>query len=86
MKLNNNSNPVYYYKSQVGTFYIRYNSSLRRWDLGIGNVILGNYHTANAAADDVYNHSTGCYEWDRLDGKLDDVDSNLSYYSFSPNT
>ena len=66
MELINNPNYTYYYKSPIGLFFMRYNSSLRMWSLGMENGIYGNYSTTIRAADDVYTQHTGCYEWDNL--------------------
>jgi len=70
MELINNPNYTYVYKSPVGVFYIRYNPSLEKWDLGMDDNVFGYYLTTIAAADDVYCQSTGCYEWDSLDAKI----------------
>lgn len=35
-------------------------------------------HSPQAEADNVYMHVTGCYDWDCLDGEVDDVPSDLS--------
>ena len=37
-------NALYRYKTIVGCFFIRYNSYLDRWDLGMGDEVFGNYH------------------------------------------
>jgi len=37
-----------------------------RYHLGIDNEALGSYATHDAAADDVYQHVTGYFEWDEL--------------------
>jgi len=75
-------NKIYSYKSPAGMFVIKYNMSLKRWDLGMGNEVYGNYHSAEQAADDVYCHSTGCNKWDMLDGKLNNVPSHLAEWEF----
>ena len=67
MELINNPNYTYYYKSPLGLFFIRYNPSMEKWDLGINDQVYGYYLTTIAAADDVYCQATGCFEWDRLD-------------------
>jgi hypothetical protein len=33
--------------------------------------------TAVSAADDVYTHTTGCYDWDCLDGTLSTVPTDI---------
>jgi hypothetical protein len=67
MGLINNPDFICYYESPVGLFFIRYNSSLDKWDLGLEDDIFGYYLTTIAAADDVYCQSTGCNEWGMLD-------------------
>ena len=66
MELINNPNFIYSYKSPVGLFFIRYNPSVGKWELGIEDDVFGYYTTTIAAADDVYTQSTDCYEWDML--------------------
>lgn len=34
--------------------------------------------TPQAEADNVYTHTTGCWDWDQLDGNIDDVPIDLS--------
>lgn len=59
---------MFIYKSPVGTFWIKpFNG---RFLLGIDGEQLGSYHSAVAAADDVYVHVTGCNEWDELDDQV----------------
>lgn len=65
------------YNSSVGIMKI-YLSSNQRYILEICDEIYGSYHSPQAAADDVYNHATGCYEWDSLDCCVPDVPSGLS--------
>jgi hypothetical protein len=67
MELINNPKYTYVYKSPIGKFYIRYNPSLEKWDLGMNDEVFGFYITTIAAADDVYCQATGCYQWDILD-------------------
>lgn len=67
---------MYYYKSCVGVFWIRLNRD-GRYVLGIGDDALGTYHSPIHAADDVYTHTTGHYPWDKLDGELFDVPTDI---------
>jgi len=67
MELINNQNFIYYYKSPIGLFFIRFNLSMEKWELGMKDEVLGYYQDTIAAADDVYCQATGCYEWDSLD-------------------
>jgi hypothetical protein len=85
MELINNTNYNYIYRSPAGVFYIRFNTSLQKWDLGIGNEIFGNYITTIAAADDVYCQATGCYQWDMLDITEIDVPTDIYEWERIPN-
>jgi len=67
MELIDNPEFIYYYKSPIGLFFIRYNPSVQKWDLGMRDDVFGYYLTTIAAADDVYCQATGCHEWDNLD-------------------
>ena len=87
MELINNHNYTYIYKSPVGVFYIHYNPSMEKWDLGMDDNIFGYYLTTIAAADDVYCQSTGCYEWDSLDINIitDKVPTDIYKWERIPN-
>ena len=52
------------YRSNVGTFWIKPDGR-GRFTLGLNSDALGSYHSAYAAADDVYMCATGYFEWDR---------------------
>lgn len=59
---------MYYFRGPIGLFKIKpYNG---RYQLWFNGDIVGVYNSAVAAADDVYTHTTGCYEWDDLDGRV----------------
>ncbi|RMH16911.1 MAG: hypothetical protein D6698_09005 [Gammaproteobacteria bacterium] len=58
---------VYQYKSPLGLFLIKPQTS-GRWGLWFKGELLGSYHSAMAAADDVYMQATGDYAWDTLKG------------------
>jgi hypothetical protein len=85
MELINNPTFSYIYKSQVGAFYIRYNPSLQKWDLGMDDEVFGYYPTTIAAADDVYCQSTGCYQWDMLDISKIDAPTDIYEWERIPN-
>ncbi len=57
---------MFLFHSSVGVFWIK--PHLGKFLLGINNDALGSYHSAVAAADDVYTHVTGHFPWDILDG------------------
>ena len=77
MELINNPNYTYYYKSPIGIFSICYKPELEKWQLFYDNETFGNFDTTIGAADNVYLHATGCYEWDKLDGKFDNVPTDI---------
>ena len=53
---------TYVFRSPVGTFRIVPFGD--RFQLRIGSEVVGSYHSAVAAADDVYTHVTGYDRWD----------------------
>jgi len=67
MEFINNPKFNYFYKSPVGLFFIRYNPSMEKWELGMEEDVFGYYITTIATADDVYCQITGCNEWDLFD-------------------
>ncbi|MDR3587518.1 MAG: hypothetical protein P4L59_19730 [Desulfosporosinus sp.] len=62
---------MWVYDSPVGKMIIKYDSKENRYALIINGESLGNYNSAIAAANNVYMHVTGYYEWDILDGQVD---------------
>lgn len=69
---------MFYYESSIGTFWIKPQpGSPGRWWLGFDDEALGSYASPNLAAGDVYTHTTGLTEWDRLDGKLRNVPDDI---------
>lgn len=58
---------IYQYRSPIGRFLIKLHTK-DRWDLWLRDELLGSYHSAVAAADDVYTQTTGDYDWDSLQG------------------
>lgn len=75
---------IFRYKSPVGLMQIYYQTTVGRYALQIGDIIYGHYHSAQAAADDVYVHVTGCYDWDRMDGKITNAPTDLSEWERMP--
>lgn len=69
---------MYKYHSPIGLMIIKYNPESQRFLLIINDMCYGSYHSAVAAADDVYVHVTGCDEWDFLDGEVLDSPSDIS--------
>ncbi|HEX2949869.1 MAG TPA: hypothetical protein VHV83_09945 [Armatimonadota bacterium] len=58
---------LYRYESPVGAFIIKPQPD-GRWGLWLKDDLLGNYHSAVAAADDVYTQTTVDYDWDTYEG------------------
>jgi len=58
-------NKLWYYTTQVGTFYIRPNHE-GRFTLYIEGDFLMTFLTPTAAADTVYYQNTGYHPWDRI--------------------
>ena len=48
-----------------------------KYGLCYDSACYGFYENPIQAADDVYTHVTGCYEWDALDGKVPDEPTDL---------
>ena len=57
---------TFQYKSPIGHFLIKPQAN-GRWGLWFKDDLLGSYHSAMVAADDVYMQATGDYDWDSLD-------------------
>lgn len=68
---------MFVYNSPIGIMKIGIDKNVGKYVLAIGNTIYGHYPNALLAADDVYTHSTGCYDWDKLDGTISDVPTDI---------
>jgi len=66
---------IYQYRSSIGRFLIKPQAN-GCWGLGFKDDLLGSYHSALAAADDVYMQATGDYDWDSRDGV--DIPTDIS--------
>lgn len=62
---------MYTYNSPAGLMIIRYMPHIRKYALIINGIVYEHHPSAQSAADNVYVHVTGCYEWDSLDGLVD---------------
>ena len=58
---------IYRYRSPMGRFLVKPRAN-GRWGLWFKDDLLGSYHSAMAAADDVYMQATGDYDWDYQEG------------------
>ena len=68
------------YDSPMGTLYIARNTA-GRYSIIIEGTAYGSYHSADAAASDVYMFATDCAEWDMHCADIDyqlDLPSNIS--------
>ncbi len=54
-----------------------YLDSNYKYALKINDIVYGHYSSPIAAADDVYTHTTGCDEWDLLDGTFMDAPTDI---------
>lgn len=68
---------MWLYKSYVGLMCISYDTKLGCYVLVINGARYGLYASAIAAADDVYLHTTYCFEWDELDYDIFNAPSSL---------
>ncbi len=66
----------YIYNADVGTFEIR-QVEHELYQLWLGDEMLGEYATAEMAADDVANLNTGIPEWDALEPGDETVPTSL---------
>ena len=85
MELICNSNYTYFYKSKIGLFYIKFNPKTALWELWMNDGMYGDFPSTIGAADNVYVHATGCFEWDDLDGTIDDVPTDIYEWERKPN-
>lgn len=67
---------MWLFKSKIGLMKI-YVDTNNKFALNIDNTVYGYYSSAVAAADDVYTHTTGCNEWDSLDGLIPDSPADI---------
>lgn len=67
---------MWFYRSPVGLMNIRYVDS--KYRLYINDICYSVYTSPILVADSVVTFTTGCYEWDSLDGEYYDYPSDLS--------
>ena len=68
---------MYMYNSPIGRLVIKRLPD-GKYGLFYADELWGRWSSPQAAADDVYTHTTGCYDWDKLDCQVEDVPSDLS--------
>ena len=61
---------MWVYKSPIGLLRIQ-KTREGQYGLWLGGKCYETSNDPQAEADNVYVHVTGCWEWDRLDGKVD---------------
>ncbi|HEY9191116.1 MAG TPA: hypothetical protein VIM88_09655 [Sulfurovum sp.] len=67
----------YMYNSDVGTFEIVHKAHLQ-YELWIGEELLGEYESAELAAEDVAEFNTDYVEWDRFKNELENFPQSLA--------
>lgn len=67
---------MWYHQSKVGLIRIFFNG--KNYTLEIDDNVYGYYSRADLAADDVAMFTTGCYEWDSLEGHIHNFPGDLS--------
>lgn len=74
---------MWVYRSPIGNLYIkRLNNG--SYGLEYDGTVWESSPSPQIEADNVYTHVTGCYEWDKLDGRVMDVPSDLSEWEELP--
>lgn len=66
------------YKSPIGPIYIKYLSNCHQYGTIYDDTVWETCDSPEASASNVYSHCIGCYDWDSLDGTIDDVPNDLS--------
>ncbi len=66
------------YHSPIGELSIKYIPSQQVYGFFYKNQCWGAANNPQALADNVYVHCSGCYDWDKLDGEVDDCPTDLS--------
>ena len=70
----------YIYNADIGTFEIREIDHFR-YQLLINEEMLGEYESAELAAEDVATFNTDYVEWDNLENELENVPATLSEWT-----
>ena len=70
----------YIYNADIGTFEIRKVDHFR-YQLFINEEMLGEYESAELAAEDIAAFNTDFVEWDNLENELENVPATLSQWT-----
>lgn len=70
----------YIYNTDIGTFEIRQTGHLL-YQLWIKEELLGEYASAELAAEDVAGFDTDYVEWDQLENELENIPTNLAQWT-----
>lgn len=70
----------YIYNSDIGTFEIVHKGHLR-YQLWIGEELLGEYENAELAAEDVANFNTDHVKWDQFKNELENFPTSLAEWT-----
>ncbi|MDD5406398.1 MAG: hypothetical protein PHE73_05610 [Sulfurovaceae bacterium] len=68
---------IYTYNTDIGTFEIR-EVQHKMYELWIDEELLGDYESAEFAAQDVANFDTGYIEWDEYENEIENFPADLS--------
>lgn len=66
------------YISPIGSFYIKYLPDCHQYGTIFKGTVWETCDDPEASASNVYCHCIGCYDWDSLDGAINDVPHDLS--------
>lgn len=65
------------YESPIGALFIKQLND-GHYGLIYNGTVWESCDSPQAEADNVYMHCTGCYDWDKLDGRIPNVPHDLS--------
>ncbi len=68
---------IYIYNTDLGTFEITNHKHHNYYDLLLNDEKLGEYATAQDAADDVREFNTNCIQWDQLESSSTSAPNSL---------
>ncbi len=71
---------IYIFNTDIGTFEITNYKHHSYYDLLLNDEKLGEYASAQDAAEDVYSFNTNYIQWDQLEGSATRVPSSLAQW------